>query len=56
MNFFGFWIIEIPLAYFLAIPADLQSNGVYISIVVAEGFIAAASILFKRGRWKLQKI
>ncbi len=57
VNLFGFWIIEIPLAYFLAIPAHLQSRGVYISIVVAEGFIAAAgAILFKRGRWKLQKI
>ena len=57
VNLFGFWIIEIPLAYFLAIPAHLHSSGVYISIVVAEGSIAAAgAILFKRGRWKLQKI
>jgi putative MATE family efflux protein len=57
VNLFGFWIIEIPLAYFLAIHAHMQSKGVYISIVVAEAVIAAAgAILFKRGRWKLQKI
>jgi putative MATE family efflux protein len=57
VNFFGFWLLEIPLAYALAIPAQLHSNGVFISIVVAEVAIAAASvILFKRGRWKLQKI
>ncbi|HEY1925177.1 MAG TPA: MATE family efflux transporter [Candidatus Acidoferrum sp.] len=57
VNLFGFWILEIPLAYFLAIPAHLQSKGVFISIVVAEGAIAiAGAILFKRGRWKLQKI
>jgi putative MATE family efflux protein len=57
VNFFGFWLLEIPLAYWLAIPLRLQSNGVYYAIVVAEGSIAAASaVLFKRGKWKTQKI
>src|SRR5216684_3757262 len=57
VNFFGFWLLEIPLAYFLAIPFRLHSNGVFWSIVVAEGVIAAAGIvLFKRGRWKRQQI
>jgi putative MATE family efflux protein len=57
VNFFGFWLLEIPLAYFLAIPGRMRSNGVFISIVVAEAFIAGVSILlFKRGRWKRQKI
>ena len=54
---FGFWLLEIPLAYWLAIPAHLRSNGVYIAIVVAETAIAGASaILFKRGHWKRQEI
>jgi putative MATE family efflux protein len=57
VNFFGFWLLEIPLAYWLAIPMRLHSNGVYIAIVVAECCIAAASaVLFKRGKWKTQKI
>ena len=57
MNFFGFWVLEIPLAYTLAIPFHMQSRGAFISIVVAEGAIAAAGIvLFKQGRWKRQKI
>ncbi len=57
VHFFGFWILEIPLAYFLAITAHLGANGVYISIVVAEAAIAAAGILlFRRGRWKGQQI
>jgi Na+-driven multidrug efflux pump len=57
VNFFGFWLVEIPLAYLLAIPLHLRSNGVFWSIVVAEGFIAAAGVvLFKRGRWKRQQI
>lgn len=57
VNFFGFWILEIPLAYCLALQLNLRSNGVFISIVIAEAAIAAASILlFRRGTWKLQRI
>jgi len=57
VNFFGFWLLEIPLAYWLAIPMHWQSKGVFWAIVIAEGFIAGASaVLFKRGKWKGQKI
>jgi len=57
VNFFGFWLLEIPLAYCLAIPLRLHSNGVYFSIAIAECSMAAASaVLFKRGKWKTQKI
>jgi len=57
VNLFGFWFLEIPLAYWLAIPMNLQSKGVFFSIVIAECSIAAAGmLLFRRGRWKQQKI
>jgi putative MATE family efflux protein len=57
VNLFGFWFLEIPLAYVLAIPAQMRSNGVFISIVVAEAAIAVAGVLlFKRGTWKQQEI
>jgi putative MATE family efflux protein len=57
VNFFGFWILEIPLAYWLAIHLDMRPRGVFWAIVIAEGSIAAAGIvLFKRGKWKMQKI
>jgi putative MATE family efflux protein len=57
VNFFGFWLLEIPLAWFLAIPMRMQAKGAYFSIVIAEAAIAAVSIvLFKRGYWKQQKI
>jgi Na+-driven multidrug efflux pump len=57
VNFFGFWLLEIPLAYFLAITVHMESNGAFIAIVVAEGAIALAGVvLFRRGKWKLQKI
>jgi len=57
VNFFGFWLFEIPLAYVLAKPFGMRSNGVFFSIAIAESSMAAASaILFKQGKWKKQKI
>jgi len=57
VNFFGFWLFEIPLAYALAIPFDMRSNGVFFSIAIAESSMAVASaILFKQGKWKNKKI
>ena len=57
VNFFGFWLLEIPLAYFLAIRAGMHANGVYISVVIAECAVAGAGVLlFRRGRWKGQQI
>jgi putative MATE family efflux protein len=57
VNLFGFWFLEIPLAYWLAIPMNLRSKGVYFSIVIAECSIALAGILlFRRGKWKKQQI
>jgi putative MATE family efflux protein len=57
VNFFGFWLLEIPLAYALAVPLHFRANGAYYSIVVSEGAMAAASmLLFRLGRWKRQQI
>src|SRR5437764_12322774 len=57
VHFFGFWILEIPLAYVLAIPLHMQAKGAYFSIVVAEAAIEGTSaILFKQERWKKQQI
>src|SRR5437588_5794833 len=57
VNYFGFLLYAIPLAYWLAIPLKMHSNGVFFSIAIAESAMAAASaILFKQGRWKKQRI
>lgn len=53
VNFFGFWLFQIPLAYLLAKYFELGPTGVFIAIPVAEiGIAIAGFILFKRGRWK----
>jgi Na+-driven multidrug efflux pump len=57
VNFFGFWLLEIPLAYWLAIPMHMHSNGAFASIAIAESSMAVVSaILFKQGKWKKKKI
>ncbi len=57
INFFCFWLLEIPLAWFLAMTLGMHQNGVYFSIVVAESCIAIiALILFRKGKWKLKKV
>lgn len=57
INFFCFWLLEIPLAYFLAITTGMQEKGVYISIVVSETVMTLAGLYFFRlGKWKLKKV
>ncbi|MCY0978798.1 MATE family efflux transporter [Chryseobacterium wangxinyae] len=57
LNFFGFWMFQIPLAYFLSRYFEMGPRGVFISIPVAETFITiVAFILFKKGKWKHVKI
>ena len=57
VNFFGFWVLELPLAWGLAVGLRLRAEGGVLSIVIAECAMAAAGIvLFRQGRWKRQKI
>jgi Na+-driven multidrug efflux pump len=57
LNFICFWMIEIPLAYILAIYFDFGTNGVYYAIVMAETTLTLLGIyVFSRGRWKLKKV
>jgi putative MATE family efflux protein len=57
INLVCFWMIEIPLAWWLAMHTFMRVNGVFVSIVVADVFVVAISlVLFRRGKWARQKI
>ncbi|NYF80695.1 MATE family efflux transporter [Granulicella arctica] len=57
VNLFGFWILEIPLAWWLAMKTRMHVNGVFVSVVVAQSAIVLISlILFRQGRWAKQRI
>ncbi len=57
INFLAFWMVEIPLAWLLAIGLDWQQTGVYWSIVTAESLAGFVGIyLFRKGRWKQAQV
>jgi putative MATE family efflux protein len=57
VNFFGFWVLELPLAWCLAVPMHVGVEGAFLAFVIAQLAIAGASVvLFKRGRWKRIRI
>lgn len=57
LNLICFWLLEIPLAYVLAIFFALGPIGVFISVPVAESILALLGIWrFRMGKWKTVKI
>jgi putative MATE family efflux protein len=57
VNLFGFWILEIPLAWWLAMHTRMHVNGVFISVVVAQSVIVLVSLaLFLQGKWAKRSI
>jgi putative efflux protein, MATE family len=57
LNFFIFWLFEIPLAYTLAYHFEMGPQGVFWAITIAFSMLAiVAAILFRRGKWKLKVV
>lgn len=57
INVFCYWLLEIPLAYWLAIHAGLGETGVYWAIVIAETTMTLAAFwYFRKGGWILKKV
>ncbi|MGZ3945791.1 MAG: MATE family efflux transporter [Mucilaginibacter sp.] len=57
LNFVGFWVFQVSLAYILANTFKWGATGVFIAIPIAYVFISLASYwLFKRGNWKKVKV
>ena len=57
MNFLAFWVVQIPLAYWLAESFGLGPNGVFVAIVASETLLTALALLvFRRGGWREQNV
>lgn len=53
INVFCFWMIQIPLAWFLAVFLEFGPIGAFIAIPTAETVLALlAYYFFKKGKWK----
>ncbi len=57
INLVFFWLIQIPLCYFLALYLDWGYSGVFWGVFVSETGVGIFTLwLFSRGRWKTVKI
>jgi putative MATE family efflux protein len=57
INFFCYWLFQIPLAYWLAVSSEMGPRGVFWSIAIAETMITlVGASIFRLGRWKKRQV
>jgi putative MATE family efflux protein len=57
MNFICFWLLQIPLAYWLATTAGFGPNGVFLAIVIAESLLTVMGVVvFRTGKWRVAQV
>jgi putative MATE family efflux protein len=57
INLVFFWLIQIPLSYFLATTMNWQHSGVFWGVFISETSVGLFTVwLFTRGRWKDKKV
>ncbi len=57
INLVFFWIIQIPLAYLLAIHLEWDHSGVFWAVFISETSVGLFTLwLFKQGKWKKVKV
>jgi putative MATE family efflux protein len=57
INLVFFWLIQIPLSYYLAIMLDWQHSGVFWGVFISETSVGLFTLwLFSRGKWKNVKL
>lgn len=53
LNLICFWLCQIPLGYYLAVPLGFGPMGAWSAILTADTLLALmAVVLFRRGKWK----
>lgn len=53
LNFICFWLMMVPLAWWLAHDTTLGMTGVIWSVLIAESFLTVLAVaVFRRGRWQ----
>jgi Na+-driven multidrug efflux pump len=57
INLVFFWLIQIPLSYYLAITLGWQHSGVFWGVFFSETAVGLFTVwLFSRGRWKTKTV
>lgn len=57
INLVFFWLIQIPLCYFLALELNWQQTGVFWGVFISETSVGLFTLwLFTRGKWKTVQV
>jgi putative MATE family efflux protein len=57
INLVAFWVVQLPIAYLLAIRLSFGPRGAFSAVPIADViFTLSALVLFRRGDWKGQRI
>ncbi|HWZ34053.1 MAG TPA: MATE family efflux transporter [Bryobacteraceae bacterium] len=57
LNVLCYWLLRIPLAWWLAFKLSMGVNGVFWSIPIADSLLAVIAVFaFRTGKWKSQKV
>lgn len=57
INIFCFWVVQVPLAYSLAILLDVGPVGVFWAVFVSDVLTGIVGyFVFRRGKWKLREV
>jgi putative MATE family efflux protein len=57
INLVFFWLLQIPLSYYLAIPLGWQHSGVFWGVFISETSVGLFTLwLFTRGSWKTSRV
>ncbi len=57
INLVFFWLIQIPLSWFLAIQLDWKESGVFWGVFISETLVGLFTLwLFRKGKWKTVQV
>ncbi|MEM7588057.1 MAG: MATE family efflux transporter [Acidobacteriota bacterium] len=57
INFFVYWLFQLPVAWALAHPLGIGPTGVFIAVALSQTLLAVVgTVMFKRGTWKTRVI
>ncbi len=57
INFFVYWVLQIPLAWLLGVTLDYGPQGVFATVAICQTVLAVVGVLvFRRGTWKTRAV
>ena len=57
INFFVYWVLQLPLAWGLGVTFEFGPQGVFMAVAICQVVLAVVGVLvFRRGKWKTRVV